>query len=205
MAKKSITLPPISLQSNKSLANKSAEIKPVSPAKASGQTAAPTPKVTSKAGKASAAKAVGAKSAGTKQPKGSAQTASIAPKTAEKPAAPAQTITSHTVPSKGVAASGLSPLRLMDTLAQRRQDHFNGTMAHVQALHQHWLQAAGRHANTALQFINSVPKSGTWTDMIDWQSRWLLSHAHVHQDGVKALSALASKNMEQIQHSLRIN
>ena len=66
------------------------------------------------------------------------------------------------------------------------QQEPNNAIAQLHALHSQMLHAAGRHANTALQFLNNAPKSGTLTDMIEWQSRWFLSHAHVHQDGVKA-------------------
>ena len=102
-------------------------------------------------------------------------------------------------------AERTSPTALIETLAAQRQDSLNNAIAQLHALHSQMLQAAGRHANTALQFINSAPKSGTLTDLIEWQSRWFLSHAHVHQDGVKALSTLASKNMEHLQKSLRVD
>ena len=102
-------------------------------------------------------------------------------------------------------AAAVQPAAILETLAKRRQESLNEAIAQLHALHSQMLHAAGRHANTALQFLNSAPKSGTLTDMIDWQSRWLLSHAHVNQDGMKALSTLASKNMEQLQKSLRVD
>ena len=101
--------------------------------------------------------------------------------------------------------SAVQPAAILETLAKRRQESLNEAIAQLHALHSQMLHAAGRHANTALQFLNSAPKSGMLTDMIDWQSRWLLSHAHVNQDGMKALSTLASKNMEQLQKSLRVD
>jgi len=103
------------------------------------------------------------------------------------------------------AAAPVQPAAILETLAKRRQESLNEAIAQLHALHSQMLHAAGRHANTALQFLNSAPKSGMLTDMIDWQSRWLLSHAHVNQDGMKALSTLASKNMEQLQKSLRVD
>ena len=112
------------------------------------------------------------------------------------------------VPVKEAAkatAAAVQPAAILETLAKRRQESLNEAIAQLHALHSQMLHAAGRHANTALQFLNSAPKSGTLTDMIDWQSRWLLSHAHVNQDGMKALSTLASKNMEQLQKSLRVD
>ena len=112
------------------------------------------------------------------------------------------------VPVKEAAkatAATVEPAAILETLAKRRQESLNEAIAQLHALHSQMLHAAGRHANTALQFLNSAPKSGTLTDMIDWQSRWLLSHAHVNQDGMKALSTLASKNMEQLQKSLRVD
>ena len=99
----------------------------------------------------------------------------------------------------------IQPSAILETLAKRRQESLNEAIAQLHALHSQMLHAAGRHANTALQFLNSAPKTGTLTDMIDWQSRWLLSHAHVHQDGIKALGSLASKNIEQLQKSLRVD
>jgi hypothetical protein len=99
----------------------------------------------------------------------------------------------------------IQPAAILETLAKRRQENLNEAIAQLHALHSQMLHAAGRHANTALQFLNSAPKTGTLTDMIDWQSRWLLSHAHVHQDGIKALGSLASKNIEQLQKSLRVD
>jgi hypothetical protein len=104
------------------------------------------------------------------------------------------------------AQAGLvDPSALIETLATRRQESLNNAIAQLHALHSQMLHAAGRHANTALQFLNNAPKSGTLTDMIEWQSRWFLSHAHVHQDGVKALGTLASQNIEHLQKSLRVD
>ena len=104
------------------------------------------------------------------------------------------------------AQAGLvHPSALIETLATRRQESLNNAIAQLHALHSQMLHAAGRHANTALQFLNNAPKSGTLTDMIEWQSRWFLSHAHVHQDGVKALGTLASQNIEHLQKSLRVD
>ena len=104
------------------------------------------------------------------------------------------------------AQAGLvDPSALIETLATRRQESLNNAIAQLHALHSQMLHAAGRHANTALQFLNNAPISGTLTDMIEWQSRWFLSHAHVHQDGVKALGTLASQNIEHLQKSLRVD
>jgi len=104
------------------------------------------------------------------------------------------------------AQAGLvDPSALIETLATRRQESLNNAIAQLHALHSQMLHAAGRHANTALQFLNNAPKTGTLTDMIEWQSRWFLSHAHVHQDGVKALGTLASQNIEHLQKSLRVD
>ena len=127
--------------------------------------------------------------------------------TAEKTTAPAVAApTKTTTPIKvSPQPSLVSPTALIETLATRRQESLNSAIAQLHALHSQMLHAAGRHANTALQFINSAPKSGTLADMIEWQSRWFLSHAHVHQDGVKALGTLATKNMEHLQKSLRVD
>jgi hypothetical protein len=104
------------------------------------------------------------------------------------------------------AQAGLvDPSALIETLTTRRQESLNNAIAQLHALHSQMLHAAGRHANTALQFLNNAPKTGTLTDMIEWQSRWFLSHAHVHQDGVKALGTLASQNIEHLQKSLRVD
>lgn len=112
----------------------------------------------------------------------------------------------ETSASQALAQAALvDPNALIETLATRRQESLNTVIAQLHALHSQMLHAAGRHANTALQFLNSAPKSGTLTDMIEWQSRWFLSHAHVHQDGVKALGTLASQNIEHLQKSLRVD
>ena len=132
------------------------------------------------------------------------------------PAKPAATPAKAAQPVKQAAVSkpasplpaqaGLvDPSALIETLATRRQESLNNAIAQLHALHSQMLHAAGRHANTALQFLNNAPKSGTLTDMIEWQSRWFLSHAHVHQDGVKALGTLASQNIEHLQKSLRVD
>lgn len=111
----------------------------------------------------------------------------------------------HAPEAQAVSAASVQPSALIETLAKRRQESLNEAIAQLHALHSQMLHAAGRHANTALQFLNSAPKSGILADMIDWQSRWFLSHAHVNQDGIKALGTLASKNMEQLQKSLRVD
>ena len=135
------------------------------------------------------------------------QPAPVAKTTAPVATAPVATASvKNTTPAKSAPqAAPVSPTLLIDTLTTRRQESLNSAIAHLHALHSQMLHAAGRHANTALQFLNSAPKSGTLTDVIDWQSRWLLSHAHVHQDGVKALGTLATKNIEQLQKSLRVD
>jgi hypothetical protein len=137
--------------------------------------------------------------------KASAETAKATQKAAAP--APAKAATPKTVPAKAQAAPTppLQPSALIETLAKRRQDNLNEAMAQLHALQSQMLHAAGRHANTALQFLNSAPKSGTLSDMIEWQSRWFLSHAHVNQDGMKALGSLASKNIEQLQKTLRVD
>ncbi len=132
-----------------------------------------------------------------------------APVKAATPAKAAQPVKQAPVSkpaSPSPAPAGLvDPSALIETLATRRQESLNNAIAQLHALHSQMLHAAGRHANTALQFLNNAPKSGTLTDMIEWQSRWFLSHAHVHQDGVKALGTLASQNIEHLQKSLRVD
>ena len=130
-------------------------------------------------------------------PKQTVTKAVAAPKSAAPQAKP--------VKVEPVAPPQVQPVTLIEKLTKCRQDNLNEAIAQLHAIHSQMLHAAGRHANTALQFLNSAPKSGTLADMIDWQSRWLLSHAHVNQDGMKALGSLASKNIEQLQKSLRVD
>jgi hypothetical protein len=154
------------------------------PAKAAAPLAAAAPAKQTPAAKAAPAKQEPVKAAPVK----------AAPSLKETPATQAH------------AQAGLvDPSALIETLATRRQESLNNAIAQLHALHSQMLHAAGRHANTALQFLNNAPKTGTLTDMIEWQSRWFLSHAHVHQDGVKALGTLASQNIEHLQKSLRVD
>jgi hypothetical protein len=173
------------------------------PSASASATKAPAAKVPAKtaapvATPAPAKQAPAAKAAPAKQEPVKAAPVKAAPSVKETPASKPAT-QSH-------AQAGLvDPSALIETLATRRQESLNNAIAQLHALHSQMLHAAGRHANTALQFLNNAPKSGTLTDMIEWQSRWFLSHAHVHQDGVKALGTLASQNIEHLQKSLRVD
>ena len=197
MAKKSKSAPQPSkpaviLKSISAVKQPSASASKAPAAKVQAKTAAPV------AAAAPAKPAPAAKAAPAKQEPVKAAPAKTAPSVKEAPVSKPAT--------QAPAQAGLvDPSALIETLATRRQESLNNAIAQLHALHSQMLHAAGRHANTALQFLNNAPKSGTLTDMIEWQSRWFLSHAHVHQDGVKALGTLASQNIEHLQKSLRVD